>query len=93
MKNMTLPFPVVIAREGKWFVASCPVLGIATQGRTEGEVKEMMVDLINDYLRDPDTPKPAAATLLSVSLTTIPVDVPKGVFHHKASPSSHAAGY
>jgi predicted RNase H-like HicB family nuclease len=37
-----IPLPVVIAKEGKWFVAACPVLDIATQGRTEKEVKEMM---------------------------------------------------
>lgn len=79
MKSMTLPFPVVIAREGKWFVASCPVLGVATQGRSKGEVKEMIADLIADYLNDPDTQKPTLAGLKSVSLTSIPVEVPKGV--------------
>jgi len=38
--------PVLISKEGKWFVACCPILDIATQGRTEEEVKENMVDLI-----------------------------------------------
>lgn len=79
MKSMTLPFPVVIAKEGKWFVASCPVLGVATQGRTKGEVKEMIADLIADYLSDSDTAKPTASALTSVSLTTVSVSVPKGV--------------
>ncbi len=87
MKSMTLPFPIVIAREGKWFVASCPPLSLATQGKTEREVKEMIANLIREYLRDPDTPKPTVASLLSVSLTNIPIKVPKGVFHHKASPA------
>ncbi len=45
---MEVPLPVVISMEGKWFVASCPVLDIATQGETGEEVKEMMEDLIND---------------------------------------------
>ncbi|MCD6522122.1 MAG: type II toxin-antitoxin system HicB family antitoxin [Candidatus Diapherotrites archaeon] len=53
-----VPLPIVITKEGKWFVASCPILDIATQGRTEKEVKENMKDLINEYMRDPDTPKP-----------------------------------
>lgn len=35
-----IPFPVLISKEGKWFVACCPMLDIATQGRTEEEVRE-----------------------------------------------------
>ena len=85
---MEIPLPVVIAREGKWFVASCPALDIATQGKTEDEVKEMMKDLINDYFKDPDTPKPQLKTIMSVSLINIPVDVPEGVLHGKASSSA-----
>ena len=54
-----VPLPIIITRENKWFVASCPILDVATQGKTEKEVKENMADLINDYLNDPDTPKPS----------------------------------
>ncbi len=57
--SISLPFQVIVAREGKWFVASCPLLDIATQGKSEEEVKANMADLIDDYLSDPDTPKPA----------------------------------
>ncbi len=87
---MQIPLPVVIAREGKWFVASCPVLDLATQGETETEVKEMMEDLINEYFRDPDTPKPEMKTIMGVSLTNIPIEVPEGVLHSKAPSSSTA---
>lgn len=87
---MEIPLPIVIAKEGKWFVASCPVLDIATQGETEQEVKEMMEDLINEYFKDPDTPKPELKTIMQVSLTNIAVEVPEGVLHSKASPSSTA---
>jgi len=31
-KLIQFPFPIFITKEGKWFVAECPVLGIATQG-------------------------------------------------------------
>jgi len=37
------------------------MLDIATQGRTEEEVKENMADLIDEYMEDPDTPKPLPA--------------------------------
>ena len=46
-----IPLPVIITKEGKWFVASCPLFDIAAQGRTEKEVKENMRDLIDDYLK------------------------------------------
>lgn len=88
MTDIPIPMPVLIAKEGKWFVASCPVLDIATQGETEEEVKENMEDLINDYLNDPDTPKPDIRTIMSVSLTNIPVNVPEGVIHSKAKTAS-----
>lgn len=58
-----IPLPVIITKGGKWFVASCPLFDIAAQGRTEKEVKENMRDLIDDYLRDPDTPKPELETI------------------------------
>lgn len=85
---MEVPLPVVIAKEGKWFVASCPLLDIATQGKTEKEVKEMMVDLISEYFKDPDTAKPKIKAIMSVSLTNIPVNIPKGVLYSKTSSST-----
>jgi predicted RNase H-like HicB family nuclease len=85
-----IPLPVVIAKEGKWFVAACPILDIATQGRTEKEVKEMMEDLMSEYFKDPDTPKPEIKTIMSVSLTNIPVNIPEGFSHRKASTTSSA---
>jgi predicted RNase H-like HicB family nuclease len=63
--NVQLPVPILLTREGKWFVASCPILEIATQGRTEREVKENLADLMNEYLRDPDTAKPSLEALMS----------------------------
>ena len=80
---MQIPLPILITRENKWFVASCPILDIATQGKTEKEVKENMTDLINEYLSDPDTPKPSIEDLMSLSLTNIPVKVPEGILHRK----------
>jgi predicted RNase H-like HicB family nuclease len=79
--KITVPLPVFIAREGKWFVASCPLLDIATQGKTEEEVKSNMEDLIEEYFDDPDTPKPEIKSIMSVSLTNIPIDIPEGIVH------------
>ena len=90
MANIKIPFPIFVAKEGKWFVASCPALDIATQGLTEKEVKENMEDLINGYLKDPDTVKPEMESIMSVSLANIPIDVPEGVLHRRKTPSSPA---
>lgn len=79
--KITVPLPVFIAKEGKWFVASCPLLDIATQGKTEEEVKANMDDLLEEYFTDSDTPKPEIKSIMSVSLTNIPIDVPEGVIH------------
>ena len=84
--------PILITKENKWFVASCPILDIATQGKTEREVKENMADLINEYLSDPDTTKPSLEDLMSLSLTNIPVKVPEGVLRRKASTTAAAKG-
>ena len=58
-------------------MACCPILDIATQGRSEEEVKENMVDLIQEYMEDPDTQKPDWETIMSTSLTltSIPVKI------------------
>ena len=58
-------------------MACCPILDIATQGRSGEEVKENMVDLIQEYMEDPDTQKPDWETIMSTSLTltSIPVKI------------------
>jgi predicted RNase H-like HicB family nuclease len=86
--TLQVPVPILLTKEGKWFVASCPLLDIATQGRTEREVKENLADLIYEYLRDPDTTKPSLDALMSLSLANIPVRIPEGVLHTKASAST-----
>lgn len=75
MIKMEVAFPIVIAKEGRWYVASCPSLDIATQGKTEDEVKKNMKALINEYLKDPDTHKPDMKHLLALSLTSVSIKV------------------
>ena len=76
-----IPLPILVTKEGKWFVASCPILDIATQGKTEKEVKENMAELASEYLCDPDTAKPSLDDLMSVSLSNIPVKIPQSVIN------------
>ena len=84
-EKISIPLSVVISREGKWFVASCPILDIATQGKDEKEVKENMEDLIEEYFQDPDTTKPAIEALMSASVSVINIPVKIGMSHGKTS--------
>ena len=83
MNKVEFSFPIFITKEGRWFVAACPILGIATQGKTEKEVKENMKDLIKEYLRDPDTPKPKLKEFSFSSLSYIPVKISKPLLYGK----------
>ena len=65
--------PVVFGKEGKWHIASCPLLDIATQGLTDQEARENITALIRDYLSDPDTAKPDFTSVSFPSLSYIEV--------------------
>lgn len=82
-KLIQFPFPIFITKEGKWFVAECPILGIATQGKNEKEVRENMEDLIKEYLADPDTQKSQLKKIVPPSLTYIQVPVLEKLIHGK----------
>ena len=84
-----IPLPVVFTKEGKWHVAWCPVIDVATQGKTFEEAEENIKDLIHWYFEDKDTPKPTLKTIMSmsVSISTVPVKIPRGVAH--SSKTSH----
>lgn len=77
------PFPVFVTKEGKWFVAECPILNIATQGKTEKEVRDNIKDLIKEYLKDPDTSKDQLKKIPSSSLSYIPVLISKELLYGK----------
>ena len=77
MENTQISLPIIVMKEGDWFVASCPVLDIATQGETEQEVKENMADLIDEYLNDEDTIKPNTQEIQMTSLSYILANVPR----------------
>lgn len=82
-KLIQFPFPIFITKEEKWFVAECPILGIATQGRTEREVRDNMKDLIKECLSDPDIPKPRLREIIPSSLTYLSVPVPEKLLYGK----------
>ena len=78
-------FPVFITKEGKWFVAECALLGVATQGKSEIEVKENIKDLIEECIQDIDILKPNLRELSSSSLNYIPVKISRQLIYGKTS--------
>ena len=52
---MKLPkLTAVIEREGKWYVATCPELGVASQGRTNEEAETMLQEAVELLLEEAD---------------------------------------
>jgi predicted RNase H-like HicB family nuclease len=50
----SLEFSSVVTREGKWYVASCPELEIASQGKTVELALKNLGEAIELYLKDED---------------------------------------
>jgi len=52
---MRLPkLTAVIEKEGKWYVATCPELGVASQGRTDEEAEAMLQEAVELLLEEAD---------------------------------------
>jgi predicted RNase H-like HicB family nuclease len=60
MAKRTLEFPSVVHKEGKWYVATCPELGITSQGKTVEESIDNLREAIELYLEDDDARVPAS---------------------------------
>jgi predicted RNase H-like HicB family nuclease len=53
---MKRTFTAIVWREGKWFVAQCLEVDLASQGRTEKEAIENLREALELYFEEP-TPK------------------------------------
>jgi predicted RNase H-like HicB family nuclease len=52
---MKLPkLTAVIEKEDKWYVATCPELGVASQGRTNDEAESMLLEAVELLLEEAD---------------------------------------
>ena len=52
---MKLPkLTAVIEKEGKWYVATCPELGVASQGHTNEEAESMLLEAVELLLEEAD---------------------------------------
>lgn len=58
MARRSLEFSSVVTREGKWYVAECPELEIASQGKTVELALKNPREAIELYLQDEDANVP-----------------------------------
>ncbi len=63
-------FSAVVKKEGNWFVAWCPELDIASQGKTLDEAVSNLKEAIELYLEDEDAevPQPTEIAFLEVEV-------------------------
>jgi predicted RNase H-like HicB family nuclease len=54
MAKRAREFSSVVVREGKWYVASSPELGVTSQGRTVEKSIRNLKEAIELYLQDED---------------------------------------
>ena len=58
MAGESIEFSSIVTKEGKWYVASCPELGIASQGKSIESALDNLREAIELYLEDEDTEAP-----------------------------------
>ncbi|MGH9877924.1 MAG: type II toxin-antitoxin system HicB family antitoxin [Nitrososphaerales archaeon] len=58
MQREKLEFSAVITKEGKWYVALCPELDIASQGKTVEKALSNLKEALELYLADQDVKLP-----------------------------------
>lgn len=52
---MKLPkLTAIIEKDGNWYVATCPELGVASQGRTNDEAETMLREAVELLLEEAD---------------------------------------
>lgn len=49
---MSLKFTTTYHKEGKWYVAYCPELGVTSQGKTLEEAQKNIQEAVELYLED-----------------------------------------
>jgi predicted RNase H-like HicB family nuclease len=67
MAKRSLDFSSVVTKEGKWYVATGPELGITSQGKNFEAALENLREAIEPYLEDDEAKIPEASNRPSVT--------------------------
>jgi len=74
MQREKLEFSAVITKEGKWYVALCPELDIASQGKTVEKALSNLKEALELYITDKDVKLPASQERPIVTIIKVEVD-------------------
>lgn len=74
MQRQKLEFSAVITKEGKWYVAFCPELDVASQGKTVEEALSNLKEALELYLADEDVKLPESRERPLVTIIKVEVN-------------------
>ncbi len=77
MQRQKLEFSAVITKEGKWYVALCPELDVASQGKTVEEALSNLKEALELYLADEDVKLPESRERPLVAIIKVEVNEKK----------------
>ena len=69
--SKTLEFSAVVRREDGFYVALCPELDVASQGRSVEEALANLKEALELYLEDEDVEKPSGAEVPIVTIVKV----------------------
>jgi predicted RNase H-like HicB family nuclease len=65
---MTRPFSATVSREGKWYVAQCLEVDVASQGATEAEALANLKEALELHFEPPTPTRPAEIRTIEVEV-------------------------
>lgn len=74
MQRQKFEFSAVVTREGKWYVALCPELDIASQGKNVEDALSNLKEALGLYLTDEDVKLPETRERPLVTIIKVEVD-------------------
>ncbi len=74
MQKQKFEFSAVITKEEKWYVALCPELDVASQGKTVEEALSNLKEALELYLADEDIKLPETRERPLVTIIKVEVD-------------------
>jgi len=74
MQRQRFEFSAVITKEEKWYVALCPELDVASQGKTVEEALSNLKEALELYLADEDVKLPETRERPLVTIIKVEVD-------------------
>ncbi|MCP8321652.1 MAG: type II toxin-antitoxin system HicB family antitoxin [archaeon] len=74
MQSHELELSAVLTKEGRWYVALCPELDVASQGKSIEEALKNLKEAIELYLEDEDAKMPEAGYRPIVTIVKVAVN-------------------